>query len=104
MKTIWKYKVSLEPMQTIEMQKDAEILTFHKQGSRQDDEMYIWCLVHTKNPTEKREFMLTSTGDLEIPDNASYVGTIWLMSGNYELHLWELLSPEKVFKRNIMQF
>jgi hypothetical protein len=31
-----------------------------------------------------------STGEPEIPDDAEYVGTIWLMTGNYVLHLFEI--------------
>jgi hypothetical protein len=90
MKTIWKYPITLEPIQEIEMQKGAEILTFHKQGSRHEDEMYIWCLVHTKNEKEKRTFLLVSTGDLDIPEKAEYVGTIWLLNGSHVIHLLEL--------------
>jgi len=90
--TIWKYKISLEHSQDIEMPADSRILVLHKQGSRQEDEIYLWCLVDTDKPKETRSFFFAITGEeLLCGKNCNYVGTLWLMNGNYVLHLFELL-------------
>lgn len=91
MKTIWKYPITLEQFQDIEIPAGAEILSLHKQGSRQEDEIYIWCLVETDNPLETRHFMFVATGNAITCEECNYIGTLWLMSGSYVLHLLELL-------------
>ncbi len=92
MKKIWKYPITLEPFQDIEMPVGAKILSLHKQGSRHEDEIYIWCLVKTENEREIRHFMFVQTGDeiLCNNDECEYVGTLWLMNGSHVLHLLEL--------------
>lgn len=91
MKTIWKYNINIEGIQNISMPRGAEILTLHKQGSRQDDEVYIWCLVDTDEPLEMRHFMLITTGEEILCEVYNYIGTLWLMNGNYVVHLIEML-------------
>jgi hypothetical protein len=90
MKTIWKYEIKLEPVQSIDMPIGAEILTLHKQGSRREDEVYVWCLLDTEKPTETRSFLLVETGEEIHCENCEYVGTLWFLTGTHVVHMVEI--------------
>jgi len=90
MKKVWKYKVTLELEQDIELPVGCKILALNKQGNRNEDEIYLWCLIDPDSPMETRHFLLTPTFE-ELPENIlDYVGTLWLMNGSYVLHLFRL--------------
>ena len=90
MKTIWKYSIKLEPIQSIDMPVGAEILTLHKQGSRREDEVYLWCLVDSDMPKETRSFLFVETGEEINFDNSEYIGTLWFLTGTHVVHLVEI--------------
>ncbi len=90
MKAVWKSKVVLEDIQEIEMPVGSEILKFHQQGNRFDDDVSLWYLCETENPKEKRTFALVATG-VEVLEGYKYIGTIWMMNGNFVLHLFEVI-------------
>lgn len=91
MKTVWKYKIDMTQLQTLQIPGEAKILSLQKQGNRSEDDMFLWCLVDTDKPMETRTFLLVETGDTldEFP-KAEYVATMQFIRGAYVYHLFEL--------------
>ena len=90
MKTIFKYNISINDCQTIEMPKDAEIL---KTGV-QNGKMVLWALVNPEYGKEQRWFRLIGTGHKitdEISNNMHYIGTFLLYGDSMVFHLFEML-------------
>lgn len=90
MRTVWKYKIILEREQAIDIPEGAKIVSFHKQGTRHEDDIFIWCLVDTDNPKETRRFFLLETGEpLDGLGDLEYIDTLRFMAGTHVLHLFE---------------
>lgn len=86
-KTIWKYELVPNDLITIEMPKDAQILSVNSQG----DNVFLWALVDPIELTESRKFMVFGTGH-DVPDiNLSFIGTFMLFKGGLVFHVFECL-------------
>ena len=88
MKTIWKYKIPLEDKFSLELPKDAVILTVQiQQGVPQ-----LWVMVNTENEVEKRYFWLQGTGQeiYETDRVMKYINTFQLYGSALILHLFEV--------------
>lgn len=86
MKAIYKY--SLRPlgmMFTVEMPKDAAVLTVQVQNN----EPHIWAIVETEAPSEQRSFVLRGTGHEFNGNEGRYIGTFQLDAAAFVGHLFE---------------
>jgi hypothetical protein len=91
LRTVWKYEISLETLQELQIPKGAILLSLQRQGHRKDDKLCLWCLVDTEEEKEARTFFLLGTGE-ELPTGIKYeyVGTIQYFSGVPMVHLFEV--------------
>lgn len=86
-KQIWKFEI-LQNKITIEMPKDAEILTIQTQNKT----VCIWALVDPKNEKELRHFEVYGTRqDIHNNINRKYINTFQLDSGLFVYHVFERL-------------
>lgn len=85
MKTIWKWK--LEPFTTIQMPKDARILTVQVQYGKP----CLWALVDPTKELCSRNFQVYPTGG-NLPDKpGEYIGTLQMHEGNLIFHVYEII-------------
>lgn len=109
MKVVYKYKVKSPGLFHIKMPENAEILKVDAQKIGRYDTAYeggykkegfVWALVDTDNPLEKRQFMSVFTGE-EISEErwekVDHIGTYIVERSGMVLvcHLFELLSYEE---------
>jgi len=85
MKTIWKFKIELEDTFSIEMPKDAEILTIQEQESL----IQMWALLNPNAEKEIRNFEIFGTGHPVGEGVRKYIGTFQLREGRLVFHLFE---------------
>jgi len=89
---VWKWLLPLEVEFTFDMPVGAEILTVQTQFARGPAELgVLWARVDPNAPTEPRRFQMVGTGPLELPANASYLGTYQLGGGSFVAHIFEIL-------------
>jgi len=84
-KAIWKYQVTGDHTQTLEMPQGAQILTVQVQQG----EPVLWALVDPALPKEKREFFIVGTGWPIDGGLGQYVGTFQIMEGSLVFHIFE---------------
>lgn len=91
MKTIWKFPLTAQTYQSIEMPIGASILTAQLQG----ETLCIWALVDkdlTSAQIEKRHFLIFGTGhDIMHGYDLKYISTFQLHGGALVFHLFEEL-------------
>jgi len=89
MLSIFKYPVLIQDHFTLELPKDAEILTVQTQrGTPQ-----LWAMVDSETEKEKRYFRLTGTGHPLGDDYLriiNYIGTFQMGNGTLVFHLFEI--------------
>ena len=83
MKTIWKYRLTLEEHQGIRMPRNSNILDVQVQDGIIP---VFWATVDTDTPMEERRFLVLYT-DAEITGYPVYHGTFQI--GPIEYHLFE---------------
>jgi hypothetical protein len=90
MKTIWKFELSPNRIQSVPLPFGAQILTVQTKG---DDAPLLWALVDPEMPPEERYLgiYLTNTAVPEYPGR--YLGTFLLYEGSLEFHLFEMEGP-----------
>jgi len=89
-KTIYKFKLQVIGIQTIEMPAYSEILSIQVQN----ENPCIWALVESKNETVKRTFETYGTGQhiKEISHRKrNYIGTYQIETNQLVFHCFELL-------------
>ena len=92
MKTIWKFVLAAEELQTIAMPADATLLYAREQGN----DICVWAEVETSHWAEflqeDRTFEVFATGQ-RWPDNArakrAYLGSAHLQGGALVFHVYE---------------
>lgn len=85
MKTIWKY--TLQPECTLDMPKDAEVLSVREQG----EDICLWALVDPNAEKEPRKFVGFGTGH-DVPDHPmKFIGTAHLHGGSLVFHVFEMV-------------
>ena len=84
MSTIWKYQLKLTDEQTVNMQKDAEILTVQLQGCS----LCLWARVNPSNSQESRNILIHGTGH-QVDDKAKYIAT-FQCSVDMVFHVFEV--------------
>lgn len=90
MKTIWKYKLTLNSPYIIGMPEGAEILTVQVQNGNP----CLWVKVDTEAELEERVFYVFATGqeiDFDGQDiYLTYIGTFQLYDGALVFHVFEI--------------
>lgn len=86
MKAVWKYPVPAANTFTVEMPKDAKVLSMQVyEGTPQ-----MWALVDPDAPRISRRFFITETNiNHIIYDDDHFIGTFFMMGGSLALHLFE---------------
>lgn len=86
MKTIWKFKMTLEDEQTVQMPAGATVLSF----GNQYEWPTLWALVDDpESPPEDRRFALIGTGQT-IEHTGRFIGTATFQNGTCVMHVFEL--------------
>ena len=86
MKTIWKFELSPNRLQSLSLPTGAEILTVKTKG---DNAPLLWVLVDPDMPLTERYLGIYTT-NTAIPDEPGrYVGTFLIYEGSLEFHLFE---------------
>ena len=85
MEHIFKYQLSEEETQEIEMPEGAEILSMQVQHGTP----CIWAKVDREKRTVKRRFIIVGTGWIVPVEATKFVGTFQLSGGAYVFHLFE---------------
>lgn len=91
MRQIYKYELSPNSPQSIELPEGAEILTAQGQHGRS---VCLWALVDTERPTEKRYLEVFATGEpvhVDMGVERRYIGTAQLEGGSLIFHIFERL-------------
>lgn len=89
-KTIWKYELKTEDIQSVTMPKGGTILTLQTQN----DNPCLWVLVDPNAEKEVRGFMIYGTGHI-IPTEPyphTYIGTYQHLNG-LVFHVFEFTTP-----------
>jgi hypothetical protein len=93
MLTIFKYPIPVEDHFTLELPKDAKILTVQTQrGTPQ-----LWAMVDSETEKEVRYFRLSGTGHPLGEDYLriiNYIGTFQIENGALVFHLFEIKEGE----------
>lgn len=92
MKRIYKYELSPNSPQSIDLPEGAQILTAQGQHGRN---VCLWALVDPERPKEKRYFEVFATGESVHEDmgvERRYIGTAQLEGGLLIFHVFERLS------------
>lgn len=94
-KTIWKFPLVAEQVQTIEMPLGSEILTVQEQFN----EPVMWAVVDPSKGKEFRFFEVFGTGhfmtELDKNKTRKYISTFQVDSGNYVFHVFEVITKEQ---------
>lgn len=92
MRTIWKYKLSWQPIQNIEVPKNAKFLKVDNQF----DYITLWYEVESEEKVTSIPIWIVGTGH-EIPEEATkYLGTA--LVGDYVWHIYTR-GPEWINKQ-----
>lgn len=86
MKTIYKYLLNVDDMQTIRMPEGALILSVQCQQGQP----CIWALIDTECAVGQRRFGLVGTGRPCAFEGHTHVGTFQLHDGELVFHLFDL--------------
>jgi len=93
MLTIFKYPIPIEDHFTLELPKDARILTVQIQR----ETAQLWALVDSETEKETRYFRLSGTGHPLGEDYlriTNYIGTFQMENGALVFHLFEVKKGE----------
>ncbi len=93
-KTIYKYKLDTIDKQTIQLPKEAEILTIQTQNVGIFEEPYLWALVDPNKQLENRVIEIFGTGHpvtCERDIHRKYISTYKLLDGRGVFHAFELI-------------
>jgi hypothetical protein len=90
MKTIWKFELTPNRLQSVPIPAGGTILTVQTKG---DNAPLMWVLVDPDMPTQERCRGI-DTANTAVPDDPGrYVGTFQIMEGTLEFHLFEMDQP-----------
>lgn len=90
MHQIWKFPIKTTDEQTVEMPKNAKILTVQVQKGTP----CIWAEVDTEASKVERKFLVYGTGHtMRNPAQEQYIGTYQQLDGNLIWHLYEDITP-----------
>ena len=88
--TVWKYKLELGGV--VDMPVGARVLAVQTQ----EGAAYLWALVDTERPAEKRAFVTIGTGqDAAAAADGSYVGTYQVPERGSVFHVFEVTPGQR---------
>ncbi len=90
MKTIWKYELLPNRMQTVDIPFDGRILTVQTRG---DNVPLMWVLVDPDMPMQERCLGIYTTNTAVPDEPGRYVNTFLIYEGTLEFHLFEMEMP-----------
>jgi hypothetical protein len=89
MRTVYKYELKFEDIQTINMPAGAQAFSFQNQYEKP----VLYAVVDTDNPPKLRTFRLAGTGhdiDAYHDGNLEPIGTAMFQGGALVMHLFEV--------------
>lgn len=90
MKTIWKFELTPNRMQSLPIPFGGQILTVQCKG---ENAPLMWVLVDPDMPPQERYLGIYTT-NTAVPDNPGhYINTFLLFDGSLEFHLFEMDEP-----------
>jgi hypothetical protein len=92
MKTIWKYELQVTDWQTINIPRNAEILTIQNQNGIPQ----LWAIVDTdEKAIELKGIEIYGTGNPMRSDGLirKYIGTFQMLGGKFIGHCFEIINP-----------
>lgn len=94
MKTIWKYELQPNRIQTLPIPFGGHILTVQTKG---DNAPLMWVLVDPEMPVQDRHIGIFTTNTAVPDDPGRYINTFLVYEGMLEFHLFEMetLPPEE---------
>ena len=90
MKTIWKYELLPNRMQTVTIPFGGQILTAQ---TKEDNAPIMWVLVDPDMPMLERHLGIYTTNTAVPDDPGRYIGTFTIYEGTLEFHLFEMDTP-----------
>ncbi|WP_310599701.1 hypothetical protein [Desulfobulbus sp.] len=90
MKTIWKFELSPNRIQSVHLPFGAQLLTVR---AKDDNAPLLWALVDPDMPAEERYLGIYTTNTALPDDPGRYIGTFLIYEGSLEFHLFEMASP-----------
>lgn len=84
MKTIWKFVIT--PTCTLDIPKDAEVLSIKNQG----ENICMWVKVDPSNATEERKFVVCGTGHTLPELELEFIDSVLLFDGGLVFHVFEV--------------
>ena len=99
--TIYKYPLTIEEEQVVEIHEQHHILKVNRQITGNDfgkleESTQMWCLVDTDSPIIKKRILMFQTGSNRIDryaKNINHIGTV--NDDPYIWHYFELLNDEQ---------
>lgn len=92
MKTIWKFELTPNRLQSVPIPFGGQILSVHSKG---DDVPILYALVDPDMPPKDRELAIYTTNTKVPDDPGRYVSSFFIYEGSLEFHLFEMdSSPE----------
>lgn len=91
MKTIWKYELQPNRIQTISIPIGGQILTAQ---AKENNAPFMWVLVDPDMPMQERHLGIYTTNTAVPDEPGRYVGTFLIYEGSLEFHLFEVKSPD----------
>ena len=88
MRRVYKYELSSQEEQSIEIPRGGQILSVQVQHNLPQ----MWVLVNPGNPSVERRFSVYGTGHDIVNDALEYVGTFQLLGGRLVFHVFERLT------------
>lgn len=83
---IYKYKLDLAPIQSLELPKGSEILTLNVVN----EDPYVWVLINDINAEKEIiNFQTIGTGhEANVNQESEYLGTYFLNNGSFVAHVF----------------
>jgi len=90
MKTIWKFELTPNRLQSVQIPFGGQILSVHANA---DNAPMLWVLVDPDMPRRERYLGIYTT-NTELPDEPGrYIGSFFIYEGSLEFHLFEMEEP-----------
>lgn len=90
MKTIRKFELIPNRVQSVPLPFGAQILTVH---AKDDQAPLLWALVDPDMPNQERYLGIYTTNTALPDDPGRYINTFFIYAGSLEFHLFEMAGP-----------
>jgi len=87
MKTIWKFELTPNRIQSVSLPFGAKILTVQTKG---DNAPLMWVLVDPDMPPQERQLGIYTTNTAVPDEPGRYIGTFFIYEGSLEFHVFEM--------------